>query len=92
MGVELDSGVGQCQWGRRQLGVSGVRYFNCRPAHGVFLPTSKVKVAQLLIPLTSQLTPPPPPPPLSPSPPVNKRRLNTSNTTTSCFHGQNWKY
>ena len=38
MGVELDNGGGDNSGSH-----SGVRYFNCRPAHGVFLPTSKVK-------------------------------------------------
>ena len=38
MGVELDSGGGDNSGSH-----SGVRYFNSRPGHGVFLPPSKVK-------------------------------------------------
>ena len=38
MGVELDQGGGDNSGSH-----SGVRYFNCRPSHGVFLPPSKVK-------------------------------------------------
>ncbi|CAI8007935.1 CAP-Gly domain-containing linker protein 4 [Geodia barretti] len=93
MGVELDSGGGDNSGSH-----SGVRYFNCRPAHGVFLPPSKVKrlsppaVAATSsgsstnsgpttdstdFPAHSSSSSPSP----RPSPPVNKRRLNTSNTT-----------
>ncbi|CAI7996639.1 CAP-Gly domain-containing linker protein 1 [Geodia barretti] len=70
MGVELDNGGGDNSGFH-----SGVRYFNCRPAHGVFLPTSKVKALAATSsgsstnsgPTTdSQLTPPSPPPPLIP--------------------------
>ena len=38
MGVELENGGGDNSGSH-----SGVRYFTCRPGHGVFLPPSKVK-------------------------------------------------
>ena len=38
MGVELENGGGDNSGSH-----SGVRYFTCKPGHGVFLPPSKVK-------------------------------------------------
>lgn len=91
MGVELESGGGG---GDNSGSHSGVRYFNCRPNHGIFLPPSKVKrvspvsmATSLGSSMTARSTDAPDmaghttsssSPSPHPSPPVTKRRLNTS--------------
>ena len=37
LGIELDQPVG-----KNDGSVSGIRYFDCKPSHGVFAPPSKV--------------------------------------------------